>query len=312
MNFLNLKYFLVLAEELNFTQSAERLHISQQSLSAHIIRLEKECGLQLFNREPPLCLTPAGEEFAKSANIILKEKESLEKKLTELLNFQQGSITIGVPISRSTILMPKVLARFHEEYPEVKVRLIEGSSNEIFKELSKGDADVILGFQPEESERLESKRIYMETTKIIVPNKILDTMPNKEELIASKQPLPLSTFAECPFVALHEGTLTGSVLYRIAEEENFVPNVIMETKNLLTMLALCCAGIGVGICPNSFLIDTSPLIDIGYLRQTTTFTLKSDYGQAWIAVTWAKNKYQSVPEKRLLQIIKETYGDHNC
>ena len=80
MNFLNLKYFLVLAEELNFTQSAERLHISQQSLSSHVSRLEKECGLQLISREPPLHLTEAGMEFARSARVMLKEKETLEKR----------------------------------------------------------------------------------------------------------------------------------------------------------------------------------------------------------------------------------------
>ena len=312
MNFLNLKYFLVLAEELSYTQAAERLHISQQSLSAHIIRLEKQYGVQLFNREPPLRLTEAGEEFARGASRILQEKDNMERRLEEMLRFQHSSITIGVPTSRSAILLPEILAQFHKEYPEVTVHLIEGNSNDILKDLLRGTADLILGFQPEKSERLESHRIYLETTKIIVPNAILDRMPNREELLAGAgQPQLLRTFADCPFVALHESTLTGSVLHSIAQMEDFQPNVIMDTKNLLTMLSLCCAGIGVGICPNIFLVAMDSLISADLVKNITAFPLRSDYGSAWIALTWFKNKQQSVPEKRLIQMIRETYSRYH-
>ena len=183
MNFLNLKYFLVLSEELSYTRAAQRLHISQQSLSAHIIRLEKEYGVQLFNREPPLRLTEAGEEFARGAARILQEKDNMDKRLDQMLHVQRGSITIGVPTSRSAILLPQALARFHQEYPEVAVRLMEGSSNDILRELMKGTADLLLGFQPEPSDRLESHRIYLETTKILVPNSILDRLPDRQRLL---------------------------------------------------------------------------------------------------------------------------------
>ena len=307
MNFLNLKYFLVLAEELNFTQSAERLHISQPSLSSHISRLEKECGLQLISREPPLHLTVAGEEFARSARVMLKEKDTLEKRLTGLLNHQQGTITIGIHFSRSAILMPQVLTRFYEDFPDVKIRLVEGSSSDILKFLTKGTVDMILGFQPEESERLESHRIYMESTKIIVPNQILDAMPNGGELRQAKKPLPLKTFASCPFISLNEGSLTGRVLRAISQEEDFIPNIVTETKNLLTMLSLCYTGLGVCICPNSYLMMTDSPFSSTILERTTIFDLESSLGDSWIAVTWAKNKYQSTPEKHLLKIIKETY-----
>ena len=307
MNFLNLKYFLVLAEELNFTQSAERLHISQQSLSSHVSRLEKECGLQLISREPPLHLTEAGMEFARSARVMLKEKETLEKRLTGLLNHQQGTITIGIPFSRSAILMPQVLTRFYRDFPDIKIRLIEGSSSDILKYLTKGAVDLILGFQPEESERLESHRIYMESTKIIVPNQILSAMPNGEDLRRKNEPLLLKTFADCPFISLNEGALTGRVLRAITQDEDFIPNIVVETKNLLTMLSLCCTGLGVCICPNSYLMIADSPFSSFILDRTTVFDLDSAFGDSWIAVTWAKNKYQSAAEKHLLKIIKETY-----
>lgn len=309
MNFLNLKYFLVLAEDLSFSRSAAKLHISQQSLSAHIHKLETECGLQLFYREPPLRLTFAGEEFAKSAHVIMAEKEFLEKKLASLLDCQQGNIAIGVPISRGTILLPRVLAHFHQEFPYVKVHLVEGSTNEISQELLRGRTDLNLGFETEDSERIESNKLYLERTKIVVPNSILETLPDCESMPETQTALSLRTFAACPFVSLHESTLTGSVLSQIAREESFTPNIVMDTGNLLTMLSLCCEGLGICICPNSFLIDNGPLINTAFLERVTIFDMKSDLGTQWIVANRLKRKYHSLPEKRLLKIIRDTYTD---
>ena len=75
MNFLNLKYFIVTAEEMNFTKAAKRLFISQQSLSNHIAKLEDYFGVQLFDRNTPLTLTDAGESLLKSARKILNVKQ---------------------------------------------------------------------------------------------------------------------------------------------------------------------------------------------------------------------------------------------
>lgn len=307
MNFLSLKYFLVLAEELSFTQSAEQLHISQQSLSAHIGRLEKECGLQLFNREPPLCLTRAGEEFAVSARIILREKESLEKRMADLLQNHKSVVTIGVPISRSTILMPRVLQQFHREYPDIQIRLIEGTSDDIYNLLQKGHVDLILGFKPEQCDKLDVHPLYVEYTKIVVPNIILNRMPNRTSLLEAKGPVRLREFANVPFVALHESTQTGSLLQLVADEDGFAPNVVITTKILMTMLALCCEGVGVCICPNSFLRSDSLILSSSFLNQVTIFSLDSPQKNCWITVSRLKSNYLSVPEKRLIHIIEETY-----
>lgn len=63
LNIKSIEYFLITAEELNFTRAAERLYISQQALSSHIKRLEEEYHVQLFARKPSLHLTPEGEQM---------------------------------------------------------------------------------------------------------------------------------------------------------------------------------------------------------------------------------------------------------
>ena len=67
INFLNMKYFLVVAEARSFSAAAKQLYISQQTLSAHIAQIEEEIGTQLFERTRPLTLTPAGERFHRGA-----------------------------------------------------------------------------------------------------------------------------------------------------------------------------------------------------------------------------------------------------
>ena len=97
MNFLNLKYFIVTAEEMNFTKAAKRLFISQQSLSNHIAKLEDYFGVQLFDRNTPLTLTDAGESLLKSARKILNVKQEAELELQDIRDFRSAVLTIGVP-----------------------------------------------------------------------------------------------------------------------------------------------------------------------------------------------------------------------
>ena len=72
MNFLSMKYFLMLAEERSFTKAAERLHITQQTLSAHVAALERETGAKLFVRHVPLELTDSGSVFLRYARLFVR------------------------------------------------------------------------------------------------------------------------------------------------------------------------------------------------------------------------------------------------
>ena len=96
INFLNLEYFLVAAEELNFTRAAKRLYISQQSLSNHISNLEKEFDVVLFNRTSPLTLTYAGQA--------LKTREMKHiRKFQISRTFPQDSFPLAFPTPEAAL-----------------------------------------------------------------------------------------------------------------------------------------------------------------------------------------------------------------
>ena len=90
MNFLSMKYFVVLAEEGSFTKAAEKLHVTQQTLSAHVAGLEKESGAKLFIRHVPLELTDAGRVFYRYARIIRRNEMALERELTDAAGMGGG------------------------------------------------------------------------------------------------------------------------------------------------------------------------------------------------------------------------------
>ena len=98
INFLNLRYFVRVAEEKNITRVAEQEHISQQSLSNHIKKIEMEYGVQLFDRTGGLTLTHAGERMYKYAVRCLSLMHDMENELLDMTNMEQGTLRILKPI----------------------------------------------------------------------------------------------------------------------------------------------------------------------------------------------------------------------
>ena len=109
INFLNLEYFLVAAEELNFTRAARKLYISQQSLSNHISNLEKEFDVILFNRTSPLTLTYAGRALKTRARELLDLRDETYKEISDIKDFSTGQLSIGVSHTRGRVILPEIL-----------------------------------------------------------------------------------------------------------------------------------------------------------------------------------------------------------
>ena len=102
----SLKCFAAAAEELNFTRAAKRLFISQQALSSHISKLEEYYGVRLFDRGIPMTLTDAGRALQKHAREILSSVDDYAREVQDIKNFRQGELTVGIPVTRGTIMLP--------------------------------------------------------------------------------------------------------------------------------------------------------------------------------------------------------------
>ena len=306
MNFLDLEYFLVAAEELNFTRASKRLYISQQSLSKHIAKLEKHFGLQLFDRNSPMTLTSAGISLVKRAHIVLENKNEAELEINDIKDFRSGSLSVGVTHARGTVILPMVLPPFHQAFPQVKLRLVEGTSQQLDDALLMGKVDITIGFRPYDAINVESEVLLGEKTMLVVPHQIMDKyLPEKsQELRRMKTSPAIETFRNCPFVTINASTWAGAMFERYCRKMSFTPRVVVETLNIATLVALCLEGMGVIMCPQIFLHKLNSQMNCEKLQTVSIYQLDHEPEHHVVAVNYLKNKYQSQASREFIRITK--------
>ena len=145
MELRHLRYFVAVAEEKSFNKAAERLFISQPPLSRQIKQLEEEIGVTLIDRDNrPLKLTEAGDFFYDHALQIIKKSDDLRAMTFRKGNFD-NSLSIGFVSSILYGILPKVIARFREVYPNIEIKLYELNSWQQTQSLVEGKIDVGYG-----------------------------------------------------------------------------------------------------------------------------------------------------------------------
>ncbi len=139
---------MALAEAGSFTRAAERMGISQPSLSQQIRCLEEIIDAPLFERNVPVILTPLGRELLERARRILLDLADLEEARTTSTEALMGTIRLGVSPTLGAYLLPSLVARLHREHPALRVHVREGLPSALTSGLSNGDHDLILAQLP--------------------------------------------------------------------------------------------------------------------------------------------------------------------
>ena len=139
----NPEYFLTIAAEGSFSKAADKLYISQPYLSQHVLKLEEEFGVKLLDRrKTPLALTEAGRVYA---NYLESEKQLREKLLfdfSELIRSQEQTLRLALSSWRAGVLLPDILPAYSERCPQVHLELLERPTNELYRLVSDGEADL--------------------------------------------------------------------------------------------------------------------------------------------------------------------------
>lgn len=281
MNFLHLKYFLMVAEELNITRAAERLYISQQSLSNHISNMERELNVKLFTRSPKLSLTYAGDQLVQTATQILDQYSQFLAKVGDINRHYLGVLRVGISHTCGLALLPEVLPRFREEFPMVEFSLFEGNSNQLEDELSHGRVDLIICFQPIIMEGVKAVPLTEDRLMMVVPRTFTDELfgDRADEMrVEYAQGADINAFQQMPFILIKKGNRTRNIVDQYFSRYYFKPKLILETENTVTTLAMAQAGVGITICPELFLraIPSAPSgtkgLDLFPLTDPSTFS----------------------------------------
>ena len=132
MHYDALTTFVTLAEVKNFTKTAELLHISQPSVSLHIKNLEKEFQTTLFLRSPKsVQITPTGQILYERAKQMLATYAAAKDEIVAHYHAVRGTLIIGASFTIGEYVLPPILARLQQEYPQLELQIIIGNTEEI-------------------------------------------------------------------------------------------------------------------------------------------------------------------------------------
>lgn len=130
MELRQLEYFVAVATEMNFTRAAQQVHVVQSALSTAVSKLEKELGVELFDRSrQKIRITPAGELFRDHARQVIHAAQLAKDSVSDYRGQLSGTIEFGFLVSCGRLNLPKVLGEFRRDYPCVRIRLQQRQSH---------------------------------------------------------------------------------------------------------------------------------------------------------------------------------------
>ena len=239
MEFRQLRYFVAVAEELNFSRAAKRLYISQQALSKQILNLENELEIQLFDRtKHQVKLTEAGAVFLKESRQLLDRVQKAVQLSKRAARGEIGKIKVSFVASALHLILPKILRIFRESYPDVEIIMNENCTHDQVQALLKNESDLGFLYLPIEDKYFNIQPILEESLAIVLP---------KEHLLSTLEKLPLKALKNESFI-LHprdEGPVLYDRLISLCKSAGFVPEVVQEVPTSTTRIGLVAAGFGI-------------------------------------------------------------------
>ena len=307
MPYDSLKYFCAVAAELNVTRAARKLHMSQQTLSNHIARIESEYGVRLFERKPRLRLTAAGECFFSHVKDVLSREEDLLSQLDEIRAQRRGRLSIGVTQTRAQTFLPLVLPRFLDQNPEVRLDINVCHVSELERRLLDGDFDLILSpLRKSLDARIESVVVHEDQLCLVVPARFLAPFFSGSELAELKNCGPerarqmliaSGALRSLPYVLT--GPKLGQLARRFFSDHVPDPHILIELHDTEVLFSLPFAVLGATFLFRSML----PLLP---KAEQSPLVVPLSWPQAFIPLSaaWDRAKGLSWPAKRFLDLAR--------
>jgi len=247
MELRHLRYFLAVAEELNFTRAARRLHISQPPLTQQIQALEVEIGLQLFDRSKyRIQLTDAGRAFACEVKRILGELGSAVRSAQRAARGTTGQVRVGFTESASfSQVLTSTFRNFQSKFPDVNLLLEEKHSLDLETDLREGRIDAAFLRPP--LRNMSGIELY-----VLEKEEMLAALP-REHRLATASRLALKDLADEQFVLFPRTIRPGlaDTIISACEQAGFTPQVRQFAPQLSSTVNLVAASIGISIVPAS-------------------------------------------------------------
>lgn len=288
MEWQQFEYFRTLARMQHVTRAAEALMITQPALSRSITRFEQEIGVPLFERQGrSIRLNPYGKMFLQRVENMMKEFEEGKQEIQDLLDPENGEVSIGFLHTLSTGRIPDLLSSFRETHPKIKFRLGQGPSHQLISQMLAGEFDLCLIAPMESKSPIVWTPLWHEELYVIVP---------QDHLYANRTHITLEEIAHEPFIHLKEGFSLRITVEQLFLKAGLIPKITFEGEEADTVAALVAAGLGISILPDLKGTDQSKIAQI---------PLQNPDSQRTIGLAWVDGRYVSPSTQRFKQFVME-------
>lgn len=288
--FTNKRYVYEVFKAKSFSKAAERLYISQPSLSLTIKKIEERLGAQLFDRSTtPLRLTDCGKEYIKCIQKVMDIEDGFATYLSNYNDLRTGSLSIGASNFFASYILPPMIARFKSQYPRIAVDLIETNTVRLEKQLCSGELDLAIENSAFNKALYKQQFFYREQMIFAAPEKFPHNKYAKkfrlsaEDIIGDKHhdpkwpAVPLHYFEDAPFILLRIGNDTRERADKIFAENKIVPNIVLELDQMATTYHVACHGIGAILISDTLVRKTAPDPRMVYYKVDSSCGLRENY-----------------------------------
>lgn len=250
----NYEYFIAIVQCGSLTKAAEKLFVSQPSLSQYLKRLEHNLGVELFDHgSSPLRLTFTGERYYRHVLQLQRMEKELLKEFQDIKSEVSGRLRLGIALWRGACLLPDVFPYFHQKYPDIELELFEGRSNQLEAALLNDNIDLAVMNLPHNLNygKLTCESILEEPILLAAPT----NHPAIQELLrhcayqGAYPVAPLEILNKLPLILTKPGqNLTHEIQYFLGRN-HLEPHILMDTGNLTTAINLTARNIACTFVP---------------------------------------------------------------
>lgn len=276
MDIRALTYFLEVVKHNSFSKASQQLHLSQPTLSKMIKQLEEELGVVLFDRSTRrMQLTETGETLSRHARLVMQALDHLQSALQDIKELRTGQFAFGMPPVIGASFFPRILARFHRQYPGMHIQLVEEGGKQIEQMLLEGKLDLGVVVLPVNEEWFDVTPLVERKLRLVLP---------AGHRLASMDRIPLSALKEEPFIMFRKGFSLHDKVRAACIEAGFEPRIAYESAQWDFIGEMVAAGMGIAFLPETAcekldprqvktVAGTEPQIDwnIGLIRRRDSY-----------------------------------------
>jgi DNA-binding transcriptional LysR family regulator len=276
MELRHLRYFVAVAEELNFTRAAEKLHLAQPSLTRQIHNLEDELKVRLLDRtRKGVALTEEGRRFLVDARRLVTLSLESVKAVQRFSRGESGQMNLGYLFKFNFDLLPATLVTFYQTCPEIAVNLFDMSAAEQLRTLEARKIDLgFVGLQPPAA----NKNVASLAWECVAHHNVVVVLPAAHPL-AKKSKIKMSDLKALFFVAMSEESHPGSHhwLSGLCQQAGFTPRILQDVDLESGIMTFVAEGFGVTLAREQIKNLPHP----GVVFRPLETAIKADYWIAW-------------------------------